>query len=155
MYNIIIITIFLFLHNPSPLTAHACLWTSACAKHSFSPEEPYSKRTEEGGNNMLTVCAYLGTIRGEKLNEPEPDLSPICKNKKTSRTRPEWTQRVGPRLVPTGLQGSSPQLYLRLLRLGTTFRCCIIPLRRLYPWYDSKVPWLLRRNESIVPSITV
>ncbi len=31
---------------------------------------------------MLTVCAYLGTIQGEKLNEPEPDLSPICKKKK-------------------------------------------------------------------------
>ncbi len=30
---------------------------------------------------MLTVCAYLGTIKGEKLNEPEPDLSPILKTK--------------------------------------------------------------------------
>ncbi len=57
---------------------------------------------------MLTVCAYLGTIKGEKLNEPAPDLSPICKNKKkTARTRPEWTQRVGPRRIPTGLQGSN------------------------------------------------
>ncbi len=27
-------------------------------------------------------CAYLGTIKGEKLNEPEPDLS---KKKKTAR----------------------------------------------------------------------
>ncbi len=56
---------------------------------------------------MLTVCVYLGTINGEKLNEPEPDPSPICKNKKTARTQPEWTQRVGPRRVPTGLQGSN------------------------------------------------
>ncbi len=52
---------------------------------------------------MLTVCAYFGTIQGEKLNEPEPDLSPICKNKK----RPEWTLLVGPRRIPTGLQGSN------------------------------------------------
>ncbi len=53
---------------------------------------------------MLTICSYLGTIKGA-----DPDLSPICKNKKTSRTRPEWTQRVGPHRVPTGLQGSTLQ----------------------------------------------
>ncbi len=41
---------------------------------------------------MLTICAYWGTIKGA-----EPDLNPICKNKKKARTRPEWTQRVGPR----------------------------------------------------------
>ncbi len=37
---------------------------------------------------MLTVCAYLGIIQGEKLNEPEPDLSPICKNKKWPEPSP-------------------------------------------------------------------
>ncbi len=45
---------------------------------------------------MLTVCAYFGTIQGEKINEPEPDLSPICKNKKC------------PELGPNGLSVSGP-----------------------------------------------
>ncbi len=59
---------------------------------------------------MCGVLVYLVTIKGEKLNAPESDPSPICqKKKKTARTRPEWTQRVEPRRVPTGLQGSNPQ----------------------------------------------
>ncbi len=74
---------------------------------------------------MLTVCMYLGTIKGEKLNEPKPDLSQICKNKK----RPEWTQRVGPRWVPPGLQGSSVNLRLSLqaIRLGYFKNCDFTP----------------------------
>ncbi len=36
--------------------------------------------------------------------------------------------------------------------LGTTFRCCVISLRLVHPWYGIKVPWLLRQNENIVPS---
>ncbi len=79
-----------------PLSQRARLWTSACTKHTFSPEEPYSKWTEEGGNNMLTVCAYLGTIQGEKLKEPEPDLSPICKNKKRPEPGPNGLSVSGP-----------------------------------------------------------
>ncbi len=32
----------------------------------------------------------------------------VKKKKKMARARPEWTQRVGPRRVPTGLQTSKP-----------------------------------------------
>ncbi len=45
---------------------------------------------------MLTVCAYFGTIQGEKLNEPEPDLSPICKNKKRPEPGPNGLSVTGP-----------------------------------------------------------
>ncbi len=43
--------------------------------------------------------------------------------------------------------------YIRTSYLaGTTFRRCVISLHLLHSWYGSKVPWLLRWNESIVPS---
>ncbi len=45
------------------------------------------------------MCTYLGTIKGEKLNEPESDLSPICQKKNTARMDSACR-------APTGLQGS-------------------------------------------------
>ncbi len=41
------------------------------------------------------LCAYMGTIKGEKPNEPESDPSPIYKKKKLARVLPEWTRRIG------------------------------------------------------------
>ncbi len=49
----------------------------------------------------------MGTIKGEKLNEPESDPSRSVKKKKMARARSEWTQHVGPRRDPTGLQTST------------------------------------------------
>ncbi len=40
------------------------------------------------------VCAYLGTIKGEKLNEPESDPSPICKKNSPNPARMDSTCRV-------------------------------------------------------------
>ncbi len=45
---------------------------------------------------MLTICAYLGTIKGEKLNEPESNLSPICKNKQRPEPGPNGLSVSGP-----------------------------------------------------------
>ncbi len=48
------------------------------------------------------VCAYLGTIKGEKLNEPESN--PICQKKNNG---PNPARMDSACRVPTGLQGST------------------------------------------------
>ncbi len=40
------------------------------------------------------VCTYLGTIKGEKLNEPESDPSPICKKNSPNPARMHSACRV-------------------------------------------------------------
>ncbi len=49
------------------------------------------------------MCAYLGTIKGEKLNEPESDPSPICQKKKCPEPGPKGLSVSG----PGGLAGPS------------------------------------------------
>ncbi len=46
-------------------------------------------------HTVHVVFAYLGTMKGEKLNEPESDLSPICQKKKKND--------------PNGLRVSGPE----------------------------------------------
>ncbi len=64
------------------------------------------------------VCAYLGTIKGEKLNEPKSDLSPICQKKK----RPEPG--------PNGLSVSGPDGLAGLYLVGPPFAWITASMRR-------------------------
>ncbi len=50
---------------------------------------------------QCVVCTYLGTIKGEKLNEPESDPSPNCKKKNV----PNPTRRDSACRAPLGHDG--------------------------------------------------
>ncbi len=51
------------------------------------------------------VCVYLGTIKGEKLNEPESYLSLICQKKKNSPNPAQMDSVCRAPLGPYGLAG--------------------------------------------------
>ncbi len=104
--------------------------------------------------SMYVVCAYLCTIKGEKLNEPESDPNPICKKEKNVPSPAQMDSRP---TGPDGLAGVYPLSPTTTLQISKDDVCQVFQKqkRKKVPGPDCVTPVCLKScADQLAPILT-